>query len=236
MHRGKKGKGKLQDHAHIASAAFFPTMIADTPTTTDPCLYVHQSPQLYQGQGGPAFDSRIKEAFSLADRLGVMPSCETICTLDAHISAPIGETTLSLLDNGHDLEPFGYPPADPPPVPSLDTVMADASFTATYLAELSTDEEEPAQAPPIKWKRTHGSRGSHCHTIEPPPADHWSESDDEFVDIYGSVDGVTILFLGSALFLISSFHATSPFPGSLCYAYHHYLLILGPLTFTICTL
>ena len=47
---------------------------------------------------------------------------------------------------------------------------------------------------------------------------------------------VTILFLGSALFLISSFCATSPFPGSLCYAYHHYLLILGPLTFTVCTL
>ena len=47
---------------------------------------------------------------------------------------------------------------------------------------------------------------------------------------------VTILFLGSALFLISSFRATSPFPGSLCYAYHHYLLILGPLTFTVCAL
>ena len=47
---------------------------------------------------------------------------------------------------------------------------------------------------------------------------------------------VTILFLGSALFLISSFRATSPFLGSLCYAYHHYLLILGPLTFTVCAL
>ena len=46
----------------------------------------------------------------------------------------------------------------------------------------------------------------------------------------------TILFLGSTLFLISSFHATSPFPGSLSYAYHHYLLILGPLTFTVHTL
>ena len=44
---------------------------------------------------------------------------------------------------------------------------------------------------------------------------------------------VTILFLGSALFLISSFCATSPFPGSLSYTYHHYLLFLGPLTFTI---
>ena len=44
---------------------------------------------------------------------------------------------------------------------------------------------------------------------------------------------VTILFLGSALFLITSFHATSPFLGSLSYAYHHYLLILGSLTFTV---
>ena len=50
------------------------------------------------------------------------------------------------------------------------------------------------------------------------------------------VVNVTILFLGSALFLISSFCATSPFLGSLSYAYHHYLLILGPLTFTIHTL
>ena len=106
--------------------------------------------------------------------------------MDTCISTPIGETILSLLDDGHDLEPFGYPPANPPPVPSLDTVMADTSSTTAYLAELSIDEEEPAQAPPTKWKRTHGS---HCCTIEPPPANHWSESDDEFVDIYGSVDG-----------------------------------------------
>ena len=47
---------------------------------------------------------------------------------------------------------------------------------------------------------------------------------------------VMILFLGSTLFLISSFCAMSPFLESLYYAYHHYLLILGPLTFTICTL
>ena len=44
---------------------------------------------------------------------------------------------------------------------------------------------------------------------------------------------VTILFLGSALFLITSFRAMSPFPGSLSYAYHHYLLVLEPLTFTV---
>ena len=164
-------------------------MIADTPTAADPCLYAHQLLQLYQGQGGPAFDSRIKEAFSLTDQLGVIPFCKTIRTLDACISTPIGETTLFLWDDGHDLEPFGYPPADLPPIPSLDTVMADTSSTTACLAELSTDEEKPAQAPPTKRKRTHGLCGSHHHTIEPPPADHWSESDDEFVDIYGSVDG-----------------------------------------------
>ena len=86
---------------------------------------------------------RIKEAFSLADQLGVTPCCKIICTLDAHISAPIGETTLSLLDDGHDLEPFGYPPADPPSIPSLDTVMADVSSIAAYLTELLSDEKEP---------------------------------------------------------------------------------------------
>ena len=40
---GKKGKGKSEDHAHIASAAFFPMMIADTPAA-DPRLYAHQLP------------------------------------------------------------------------------------------------------------------------------------------------------------------------------------------------
>ena len=163
---GKKGKGKSQDHAHIASAAFFPTMIADMPAATDPRLYVHQSPQLYQGQGGPAFDSRIKEAFSLTNWLGVTPSCKTIRTLDACISAPIGETTLSLLDDGHDLEPFGYPPADPLPLTSLDVVMTDAASASAYVEELPSDDEEVTQA---------------------PPADHLSE--DDFVDIYGSVTG-----------------------------------------------
>ena len=83
---GKKGKGKLQDHAHIASTVFFPTMITDMLAAVDPCLYTHQSPQLYQGQGGPAFDLRIKGAFSLTDWLGVTPFCKTICTLDACIS------------------------------------------------------------------------------------------------------------------------------------------------------
>ena len=187
LHHGKKGKGKLQDHAHIASAAFFPTMIADMPAAVDPRLYAHQSPQLYQGQGGPAFDSRIKEAFSLADQLGVTPSCKTICTLDIRISAPLGETTLSLLDDGHDLEPFGYPLADLLLLASLDAVMTDATSTSAYVEELPSDDEEVTQAPPAKCKRTCGSHGSHKCAIEAPSADHWSE--DDFVDIYRSVNG-----------------------------------------------
>ena len=141
-------------------------MIADMPAAINPHLYAHQSPQLYQGQGGPAFDSRIKEAFSLTDQLGVAPFCKTICTLDTHISAPISETTLSLLDDGHDLEPFGYPLADPSLLALLDAVMTNAASTPTYVKELPSEDKEVTQA---------------------PPADHWSE--DDFIDIYGSVDG-----------------------------------------------
>ena len=59
-------------------------------------------------------------------------------------------------------------------------------------------------------------------------------SDTDWVETWKLI--VTILFLGSTLFLISSFCAISPFLGSLSYTYHHYLLILGPLTFTICAL
>ena len=62
------------------------------------------------------------------------------------------------------------------------------------------------------------------------------EHQQQLNELLNKAQFVTILFLGSALFLISSFCAMSPFLGSLCYAYHHYLLILGPLTFTVCAL
>ena len=42
------------------------------------------------------------------------------------------------------------------------------------------------QAPPAKHKRTCGLHRSCKCAIEAPPADHWSE--DDFIDIYGSVD------------------------------------------------
>ena len=64
------------------------------------------------------------------------------------------------------LEPFGYPPADLLPLALLDAVMTDAASTSAHVEELPSDDEEVTQA---------------------PPADHWSE--DDFIDIYGSVDG-----------------------------------------------
>ena len=83
-HHGKKGKGKLQDHAYITSAAFFPTMITDTPTATDPCLYAHQLPQLYQGQGGPVGSKRL---LALLISLGLPPPAKPF-TPWMHTSLP----------------------------------------------------------------------------------------------------------------------------------------------------
>ena len=200
-------------------------MIAGMPAAVDPHLYAHQLLQLYQGQGGPAFDSRIKEAFSLTDWLGVTPSCEIICTLDTHISVPIGETTLSLLDDGHDLEPFGYLPADPLLLASLDAVMTDAASTSTHVKELPSEDKEVTQTPPAKCKRTCGSHGSHKHAIEAPPADHWSE--DDFVGIYRSVDGditeVTGLEEDPWLVMIRSAPSASFAPQCSCSALSAYM-------------
>ena len=47
---------------------------------------------------------------------------------------------------------------------------------------------------------------------------------------------IMVLFLGASLFLISTEHAISYFLEFISYAYYHYLLILGPSTFTVCML
>ena len=96
------------------------------------------------------------------------------------------ELTQSLVD-GHDLEPFGYPPADLLPLAPLDAIMTDTASTSAYVKELLSNDEEVTQAPPAKCKRTYDLWRSHKCAIEAPPADHWSE--DDFIDIYGSVDG-----------------------------------------------
>ena len=49
--------------------------------------------------------------------LGEVPTIEMVHCLDpisqCCISAPAGEETISLLDDGHDIEAFGFPPAAP---------------------------------------------------------------------------------------------------------------------------
>ena len=72
--------------------------------------------------GPPAF-SQMQHSISLAHCLGEVPTIETVCRLDPianrgldlnmHIFAPAGEETISLLDDGHDIEAFGFPPAAP---------------------------------------------------------------------------------------------------------------------------
>ena len=65
----------------------------------------------------------MQHSISLAHHLGEVPTIETVCCLDpitnrgldlnTRISAPAGEETISLLDDGHDIEAFGFPPAAP---------------------------------------------------------------------------------------------------------------------------
>ena len=81
------------------------------------------------------------------------------------------ELTQSLVD-GHDLEPFGYPPADLLPLAPLDAIMTDTASTSAYVKELLSNDEEVTQAPPAKCKRTYDLWRSHKCAIEAPPADH----------------------------------------------------------------
>ena len=85
---------------------------------------------------------KVKETFTLTDWLGVTPSCKTIHTLSACISTPIGETTLSLMDDVHDLEPFDYLPADPSLLTLVNAVITDTTSTSAYIEELPSDDEE----------------------------------------------------------------------------------------------
>jgi hypothetical protein len=58
---------------------------------------------LYQGEEGPPASKQILQAFSLADRIGIKPSCEVIRSLNATIAA--AATTLStLMDINEDEE------------------------------------------------------------------------------------------------------------------------------------
>ena len=97
-----------------------PAITTFSKPTVDPChLSYTPSPAHF---GPPAFP-QTQCNISLAHRLGEVPTIKMVCHLDpitnrgldlnVRISAPAGEETISLLDDDHDIEAFGFPPAAP---------------------------------------------------------------------------------------------------------------------------
>ncbi|KAF8141759.1 hypothetical protein EV363DRAFT_1443666 [Boletus edulis] len=161
--RGKK-KTKSQDgHAHIASAAITTTVV-DTPAAMDPRKDAHISPQLYQGQSGalsypiptPIWSSPILEAFTLAERLDIHPSIETIQCLDRE-KRKVNKIPLQNLM--WDAETFGCP---------------------SGIVEISSNDDSDAPAAPAPKR----GRCSHKRAIDPPPQSSWDSED--MVDVYSS--------------------------------------------------
>ena len=83
--RNRCGGKRARARCEAAHNASFTTYIHyDGPElTVDPCALAHTPGSAHYGP--PTFDNIIK-AFDLAHRLGVEPSCETICTLDRIVS------------------------------------------------------------------------------------------------------------------------------------------------------
>jgi len=80
-----RGGKKARAHCKNAQQAAFTTYVHynGPEPTVDPCTLAHTPGAT--NYGPPAFDNTIK-AFDLAHRLGVEPSCQTICTLDHIVS------------------------------------------------------------------------------------------------------------------------------------------------------
>ena len=88
-HSNPKKQEKQTAHLALyaeAYSSFVPDSIL-TPAVADLCLLANRPASLYQGQEGPAADPQIKQAFSLTKRLEIHPSCETIHSLNATITA-----------------------------------------------------------------------------------------------------------------------------------------------------
>ena len=113
--RHSNPKKQEKQTAHLASYAeayysFVPDAIL-TPAVADPRLLAHRPASLYQGQEGPAADPRIKQAFSLAKRLEIHPSCETICSLDTTITAAATSDEMVVTPNAFGM--LDLPPGSP---------------------------------------------------------------------------------------------------------------------------
>ncbi|KAF8548218.1 hypothetical protein OG21DRAFT_1489571 [Imleria badia] len=138
-------------HTHTAAAAntsFTFSAFADMPVidpaiTTIPHPVVNPRAAHY---GEPAFP-QMKRSIALAHRLEVTPTIETICCLDPvanrdlsfsdRISAPAGEATIQMMDDGIDIEAFGFPPA------GLSHSLMDClddTITSTTIVEIDKDD------------------------------------------------------------------------------------------------
>ena len=94
-HHGSKKACAHHKHAQNAKFATYIHYEDGPVPTVDPCALAHTPGAT--NYGPPAFDNTI-EAFNLAHRLGVEPSCQTICTLNlvittasANLDQPIRE-------------------------------------------------------------------------------------------------------------------------------------------------
>ena len=195
---GKK-KAKLQDHIHFAFSTYVPFPLpatkTTTPTTVNPCLAVHQPLSLYQGHQGPPADTWIQQAFSLAERLKICPSCETIWSSDVMI------TFTSFFDAAFIHSPFykaesanSYPFNDDRKLVNQLDVAYFGSFgfsslsvenpselvTSTSTSIIKLDSDAGPFSLPAKYKRSCHSRKQAIMSV---PADGWDS--DDMVDIYG---------------------------------------------------
>ena len=196
---GKK-KAKSQDHAHFASSAYIPFPLPAIKTTIsaaiDLHLAAHQPLLLYQGHQGLPADTQIQQAFSLAERLEICPSCEMIQTLHMTITSSFSSDATFLCSPFYKAESANpYPLNDDRelanqlgvayfgpsgfsflPAEDLSELVA---FTSASIVEL--DSNAGSSSLPAKCKRSHCS---YKQVIMFAPADRWDSNN--MVNIYGS--------------------------------------------------
>ena len=126
------GKKQEKQTAYLASYAqvnsAFVTEVLLSAAIPDPRLLAHRPASLYQGQGGPAADPRIKQAFSLTKRLDIHPSYETIRSLDATITTTTTIKDMDVMPNTFNMlelspgSPISHSRTlTPPPNPEMNT-------------------------------------------------------------------------------------------------------------------
>ena len=165
-----------------------------TPAAVDLHLAVHQLLSLYQGHQGLPADTWTQQAISLAKRLKIYPSYETIWSLDATISSSSSSSTTFICSPFYKTESANlYPLNDdrklanwlgvayftPSGFFSLPTEDLSELVTSTFASIIELDSDAWSYSLPAKHKRTHHS----CQwAIISAPMDRWDS--DDIVNIY----------------------------------------------------